>query len=361
MDGFEGYIKQLVLRMVEEQPTHQFFFLSDEPLDFKTTLPANVTVATLGSAGKQGVLQKYWLDVKLPLWLRKIKANLVINLDGTASLTTKLPQCVLLPDLCYQQSSAAYTPVMRAFYKRWMPRFLQKARLVLLPSVFLQSEILKKYRIDQHKTALLPAAVPERFQPVGYELKESVKAIFAQGQEYFLYKGPLHEDYNLVNLLKAFSFFKKRQQSSWKLVLAGAFAEENSSFQQLLETYKYKEDIVVTGPLGATEEAELVAAAYVLISPSVAETVDTAVWEAMQCGVPVLAASTATNKELFGDSVRVFDGNHPTNMAEWIMHLYRQEEERSVYIERGKVHVKTLSWKGATNTLWQSVVQAANT
>src|SRR6478735_10657720 len=102
MDGFEGYIKQLVLRMVEEQPTHQFFFLSDEPLDFKTTLPANVTVAALGSAGKQGVLQKYWLDVKLPLWLRKIKANLVINLDGTASLTTKLPQCVLLPDLRYQ-------------------------------------------------------------------------------------------------------------------------------------------------------------------------------------------------------------------------------------------------------------------
>lgn len=359
LDGFETYIKHLVLRMVEEQSAHRFFFLSDEPIDLKTMLPPHVAVVTLGPAGKQWLLQKYWLDVKLPLWLRKIKADVLINLDGTASLTTKVPQCLLLQDLSYWQTSAAYPGSLRAFYKHWMSRFLQKAKMVLLPSAFLQNQILTNYRVAESKTTLLPWAVPERFHPVGYELKESVKAIFAQGQEYFLYKGLVHEDHNLVNLLKAFSFFKKRQQSNWKLVLAGSFKEGESTFQQLLETYKYKEDIVVTGHLGAAEEAELVAAAYTLISPSTREVVEPAIWEALQCGVPALVAATATNKELFGDSVLLFDGSNPANMAEWIMHLYRQEEQRHVYIEKGKEQVSALSWGQATAVLWQSVMQAA--
>jgi hypothetical protein len=47
-------------------------------------------------------------------------------------------------------------------------------------------------------------------------------------------------------------------------------------------------------------------------------------------------------------------------MAEWIMYVYRQEEERSMYIERGKERVNGLSWERACAALWQGVMQAAN-
>lgn len=345
--------------MAEEQPGHRFIFVSDAPVEIKTTLPDNVTLFVLGPAGRQLLLQKYWLDVKLPMWLRKIKADVFVSLDSMASLTTGVPQCLLVSDLRYLQEPGAYTRNFRAFYKRLMPRFLNKAKAVVVPTAFLQQEIATQYKVGG-KTSLLKYAAPDRFHPVGYELKESVKAIFTQGQEYFLYKGLVHEDYNLINLLKAFSLFKKRQQSSWKLVLAGRFKEGENVFQKLLETYKYKEDIIITGPLGASEEAEIVASAYALISPSTSETVDMAIWEAMLCDVPAMAASTATNKELFADSVLDFNGNDPAEMAERIMHLYRHEKERTVFIERGRQRVGALSWERATASLWTFVVQAAN-
>jgi glycosyltransferase involved in cell wall biosynthesis len=360
LNNFEVYIQRLVMRMVAAHPEQRFFFLSDEPVDLKTSPPANVTTFVLGPASNQLLLQKYWFDVKLPLWLRKIQADVLVDLDGIASLTTKVPQCLLVQNLLYLQEPATYSQPQRNFYKRFMPRFLKKARMVIVPSAYLQSQLAVQYKLPQEKTTLLPYAVPDAFQPVAYEMKESVKAIFTQGHEYFLYKGPIHEEYNLVNLLKAFSFFKKRQQSSWKLVLAGSFVEGENTFEKLLETYKYKEDVMVTGPLGAMEEAEIVASAYALIQPSVSEAVNPAIWEAMRCEVPAMVAATATNSELFDDTVMVFDGHDPNDMAEAIMRLYRHEGERKPYIEKGRHKVNALSLEQATDSLWQRVVQAAN-
>lgn len=359
LDGIEAYVKRLVLRLVTEQPEHRFYLVCDEPLDLEVSLPPNVSFFVLGPAGKQQLLQKYWLDVRLPWWLRKVKADVLVNLDGMASLTTKVAQCLLVPDGRFLPQANTPAKTQGSFY-RSLPRFFKKANRVVLPSASLQTEAETHYKLEAGKTVSLAYAVPNWFYPVDYDVKESIKASFAQGHEYFLYKGLIHDDYNLVNLLKAFSFFKKRQQSSWKLILAGPFKEGNNEFQKRLMTYKYKEDVVVTGVLGATEEREMVAAAYALISPAVIETVDPAIWEAMQCQVPVIAATTTTNKAVFGESVIFFDGNEPTDLAEWIMHLYRHEGERKVFIERGQQLVSGLSWEQATASLWQCVVQAAN-
>ena len=355
----EAYVKRLVLRMVTEQSMHRFYLVSDEQMDLGALLPANASFLVLGPAGKQRLIQKYWLDVRLPWWLRKIKADVLVNLDGVAALTTKVPQCLLLPGERFLPQANTPTKSQRTF-DRSLPRFLKKANVVVLPAATLQTEVATHYKLEAGKIASLAYAVPDWFYPVAYDVKESIKASFAQGHEYFLYKGLLHDDYNLVNLLKAFSFFKKRQQSSWKLLLAGPFQEGSNEFQKRLMTYKYKEDVIVTGALGPAEEREFVASAYALISPTITETVDPAIWAAMQCEVPVIAATTATNKAVFGDSVIGFDGNEPTDLAEWIMHLYRHESERNVYIERGKQLVSRLSWEQATASLWQCVVQAAN-
>lgn len=359
LDGWAAYVKRLVLRMVGEQPAHSFYLVSDAPLQLEEPLPPHVRLVVLGPAGKSLLLQKYWLDVRLPLWLRTIKADVLVHLEGVASLTARVPQSLLVADARFLLPASPPAKSQRTQH-RSMPRFLKKANVVVLPAAALQSDVATRYKREAGTTASLSYAVPEWFYPVAYEVKESVKASFAQGHEYFLYKGLIHEDYNLVNLLKAFSFFKKRQQSSWKLILAGPFQEGSNTFQERLMTYKYKDDVIVTGALGPAEERDIVAAAYALISPAMAETVDPAIWEAMQCQVPVIAATTATNKALFGDSVIAFDGHEPKDLAEWIMHLYRHESERNVYVERGRHRVGGLSWAQATAALWQSVVQAAN-
>ena len=50
---------------------------------------------------------------------------------------------------------------------------------------------------------------------------------------------------DLLNLLKAFSVFKKRQKSNWKLVLTGNLRQYDKKFLEDLRTYKYRDDVVM--------------------------------------------------------------------------------------------------------------------
>ncbi|WP_353934802.1 glycosyltransferase, partial [Acinetobacter baumannii] len=67
---------------------------------------------------------------------------------------------------------------------------------------------------------------------------------------------------NLLHLLKAFSLFKKWHKSNMKLVIAGRLAWHYETFLEKLKTYKYKNDIVLTGYLPETDLQALVAGAY---------------------------------------------------------------------------------------------------
>ena len=54
-----------------------------------------------------------------------------------------------------------------------------------------------------------------------WEEKELIKEKYADGKAYFLFSGDINQRSNLINLLKAFSFFKKRQKSNMLLLIAG--------------------------------------------------------------------------------------------------------------------------------------------
>ena len=68
------------------------------------------------------------------------------------------------------------------------------------------------------------------FRPFTWTEKESWKDSFTEGREYFLYVGSVHPRKNLINLLKAFSGFKKRQKTNMQLVIAGRMAWQHEDF-----------------------------------------------------------------------------------------------------------------------------------
>jgi glycosyltransferase involved in cell wall biosynthesis len=85
-----------------------------------------------------------------------------------------------------------------------------------------------------------------------------VKQQLTEGKEYFLYVGAIHPRKNLINLLKGFSWFKKRYQSNMKLVLVGRMAWKNEMFLKQLESYKYRNDVVVAGYVEEQKLQEIV-------------------------------------------------------------------------------------------------------
>ena len=143
-----------------------------------------------------------------------------------------------------------------------------------------------------------------------------------------------------------------------KLVLAGRLAWKNDAFLDLLKTYKYKADVVLTNYVEEKELAKLTASAYSLVYPSLFEGFGVPVLEAMQCNVAVLTSVNSSMQEIAEDAALYFDATNHTDMAEKLMLIYKDESLRSRLIEKGKQVVVNYNWERTANLLWQSVLKA---
>ena len=68
------------------------------------------------------------------------------------------------------------------------------------------------------KLHVINPGIDEIFKPLDWEEKEIIREKYAEGKAYFLFSGDINRRSNLINLLKAFSFFKKRQKSNMMLL-----------------------------------------------------------------------------------------------------------------------------------------------
>jgi glycosyltransferase involved in cell wall biosynthesis len=252
----------------------------------------------------------------------------------------------------------AYKGIHIGFLKHYTPRFVRKAKSIATVSQFSKDDLLAQYGTPTSKIDVVYSAVKPSFQPLTFDEKAAVKAAYTDGREYFIYAGAIQPRKNLINLLKAFSLFKKRQRSNWKLVLAGRLAWKNGDFLELLRTYKYKDDVVLTGYIEESELAKLVGSAYALVYPSLFEGFGVPVLEAMECGVPPLTSRASAMQEIAGDAALYFDPTDPASIAEQLMLIYKDEELRSRLIEKGKLVSSQYSWDRTAETLWETIQKA---
>jgi glycosyltransferase involved in cell wall biosynthesis len=359
LEGCGYFIKEIFQLLVKAHPEHRFYFLFDRPYAAEFIFSSNVQPVVISPPARHPLLWKYWFDIKVPQVLRKIRADVFVSADGYCSLTTRVPQCLVLHDLGFLHYPEAYKKTHAAFLKRNMPRFLQKARGIATVSQFSKNDIADTYKIDPETIGRVYNGVRDLFQPVPLQRQAEVKEKYTGGKEYFIYVGAIHPRKNLVNLLKAFSVFKKRQQSNMKLVLAGRLAWKNDAFLELLKTYRYKSDVVMTGYLKEEALALVLGSAYALVYPSLFEGFGVPVAEAMRCGVPVLTSEKTSMEEVAGEAGLYFDPNDHRDMAEKMMLIYKDETLRGQLIANGRSVSGKYDWEQAAALLWKIIVKTA--
>lgn len=161
-----------------------------------------------------------------------------------------------------------------------------------------------------------------------------------------------------MKLLKAFSVFKKRQQTNMKLVLTGRLAWKYESFTESLQTYKYRNDVVMTGYVPEDELVKIIGAAYSLVYPSLLEGFGVPVLEAMQSDVPVITSVNSSMQEIAKDAALYADATNFADIADKMMLLYKDEKLRNQLIEKGRLVATEYSWDKTANLLWNCIVKA---
>lgn len=355
MEGYGYYIEEIFSRIAIHHPEHQFYFLFDRPFDPQFIYATNVQPVIVNPQARLPILWQLWYNWKLPAVLRKIKADVFVSPDGFCSLRTKVPQCLVVHDLAFLHFPHFITKPHLRFYRKYTGRFLEKAKVIVTVSAFSKNDIVNHYPINPNKIHIAGNAPNAVFQPLEFEEKERIKEKYSAGCEYFIYTGSVHPRKNLINLLKAFSQFKKWQRSNMKLVIAGRLAWKTDEFTKLLSTFKFRNDVILTGYLEKKELAALVASAYAMVYSSFFEGFGVPPLEALQCHVPAIVSNNSAMPEVGGDAYLYIDPERVEDMAEKMLLIYKDEALRSRLIANGKKRLPQFSWDAAAQKMWSCI------
>ena len=358
LEGYGYFLFEIFKYLAGKYPEHQFIFIFDRPFDKRFIFSSNIIPLVTGPPARHPLLWKFWYDVKVPLVLKKQKADVFVSVDGLCSLTTSIPQCLVVHDLAFLHYPSHVKKSHFFYYKRYVPKFLQKANTVATVSEFSKRDIMKTYNIDAEKIDVVYSAAKEIFKPALQVTTEEIKKRYTQDKEYFLYVGAIHPRKIIVNLLKAFSVFKKRLKSNFKLVLAGRLAWKYDSFIQSLHNYKYRDDVVMLGYVSEDELVRVMGSAYALVYPSLHEGFGVPVLEAMKCNVPVITSARSPMEEIAEDAALYAEANNPNDIAEQMMLIYKDENLRNSLIDKGKNIAGHYSWQRTAELLWRSIQKA---
>ena len=358
LEGYGYFIHETFRRITQAHPEHEFIFIFDRPYHSRFIYSANITPVVVTPAARHPLLWKLWFDIKVPSALKKYRANVFVSADGFCSLNTNVPQCVVVHDLSFLHFPSFIKKSHLFFYRHFTGKFLTKAKSIATVSEFSKKDIIDHYNIDEKKIDVVFSAAKDIFQPVSLMVKEETRKQYTEGKEFFLHTGAIHPRKNLENLLKAFSIFKKRQQSSLKLVLAGRLAWKYDSLIEKLKTYKYRNDVVLLNYVNEDSLAKLTASAYALVYPSFFEGFGVPVLEAMQCGVPVITSTGSSMQEIAHDAALYADPGNYLDLAEKMMHLYKDETLHTTLIQKATSVASQYTWDHTANLLWLSIQKA---
>ena len=192
-----NFIVETFFSLFELGPAQKLILITDDKFDSKIKL-TKTEVVIVKPQPRNPLLKKLWVERTLMSVVNKYKADLFISAGSFCSLKTSLPQVLLVTDT-----------------EKTKLEYAKKAIKLIALNESERQQIITKLKIDENKIVVVYPSVNEKYIPIDPEKKEQVKTKYSDGKEFFLYNSSLQQGEDIISLLKSFSHFKKRQQSSF--------------------------------------------------------------------------------------------------------------------------------------------------
>lgn len=326
----------IFLTIAQTNPRDIFQFIFDKEPD--SVFPENVVpiVIEQKASGKIGQMT---YAIKLASALKRFNANIFIS-EQKISLKTNTPQLLISPDLSFIYHPSLFNKKQVDFHKKNTPLYLNKAAAIIVNSHFFKNTIIEKYKINAEKINVVYPEIKNDFKELDFEERELIKETYAHGNEYFIYSGKIGLHENLLNLLKAFSFFKKRQKSKMQLLICGEPGIQYKEFLESLRLFRFNKEVKLLENLSQLETEKIIASSYAMVKVPYNESTAIAALQGMKCEVPLIVSTTGIFKEYFKESALYADPHNFKDIAEKMMLLFKNEHLRKELIEKGRLEIR---------------------
>ncbi len=360
MEGYGWYTFEIVKRLVENHPEHEFIFFFDRKFDPKFIFGKNVTPVVLNPPARHPILFYIWNEIAVTRALKKYKADIYFSPDGYLSLRTTVKQVNVIHDINFEHNPQDVPSAIRNYLRKYFPRFAKKANHVLTVSDYSKQDICETYSIPEEKITAIWNAASSLFKPVEEQRRSEIQTNYSNGKPYFLFVGALHPRKNLSRLIPAFEQFKKQHPEDKHQLLIVGEALFSNSFGEIIISDELKQYIHFTGHLSLEELALVMASASVFTFVPYFEGFGIPMVEAMQSGTPILAGNQTSLPEVGGNAVLYCYPMSIDDIAEKLGEIANNESLKSELIAKGLERSQLFSWDKSAEKVWEILMNVAS-
>jgi glycosyltransferase involved in cell wall biosynthesis len=162
--------------------------------------------------------------------------------------------------------------------------------------------------------------------------------------EFLLFVGTIEPRKNLCALVQALAEISRASGERPQLVIAGKKGWLTDDLFVELKASGIAERVLFTGYLPDEDLCALYSSCTAFVYPSLYEGFGLPPLEAMACGAPVLASRISSLVEVTGPAARFFAPDNPSELAQHIITLMRDEGLRRHLSSLGRKRAAEFSW-----------------
>ena len=357
LEGIGWVAYETLRRMVLDHPEVEFYFLFDREPDPMFIFADNVKPVLLFPQARHPFLFIWYFELSVPRALRVIEPDLFFSPDGYLSLRSNVPQVAQFHDLNFEHFPNDMPKIHLWHYKKYFPKFAQKATRIVTVSEFSKQDIIDCYHLAPEKIDVAYNGVNERFAPIPETEQTNVRARYTGGAPYFMFVGSMHPRKNLARLFTAFDLFKKKTPSEVKLLIVGEKRWWSDNIEQAYSAMTHKDDVVFAGRLSAEDLHLVTASALASVYVSYFEGFGIPILEAFKCDTPVITSNVTSMPEVAGDAALLVDPFSEASIADGMTKML-DPNLRQTLVEKGRRRAMDFSWDQAATAIWDSLMKS---
>ncbi|MFT5980717.1 MAG: glycosyltransferase involved in cell wall biosynthesis [Flavobacteriales bacterium] len=357
LEGIGWFTWETLQRITRLHPEVEFHFFFDGKPDPSFVLATNVKTHVLFPPARHILLFQFWFDVAVRKRLKKIGADLFLSQDGYASLTTEVPQLIVIHDLNFIHYPEWLPEKVAKWLQEKFPHYAKAAARIATVSSYSKNDIHTTFGIDKAQIDVVYNGVAAGFSPLLESGKMQMRLRYSEGNPYFVYVGSLHARKNIKRMLQAFDQFKSKSESTLKMLLIGEPMWSGSDIEKVHSEMKWKEDVLFLGRKELKELQQIVGGALAMVFVPLFEGFGIPALESMASGVPLLVSNNTSLPEVVGDAALQVNAEDVKEISEGMLALFENEQLREVLIQKGIEQAKLFSWDITASKLWESIEQ----
>ena len=274
----------------------------------------------------------YWNQVTLRRILLLKKVDVFVSEYGFCCMRSDIPQWIYFDPAFMEQDNVIPS---RMGMKLFFPSMAKKAARIITSETYAE-EILSKY-FPAHSSKALQLSLAEIKDPSlsDWKNREDFLEKVSAGKEYIFCKTSKIQSASIIELLKAFSRFKKFQKSGIRLMLADDL-QDPSSYIPSFTSYKFRDEVITTC-MSQDDMWERVAAAFALIELPGKTLNDVLGETALRNSIPLISGGESRALANYGNAAAFVAFSHE-EIAGRISEIYKSEPYRQMLAAKGLAH-----------------------